>query len=597
MKTDTVCVFAPSETDRMGISPAATQLPYADIGGTLRRRGLYVNQYGPPGLSAAMGVGGTGADHTVVTWQGMPLNAPAAGSVDLSRIPAYFFDQVELREWPAAGLSIALPDGAVDAGRMGLEVAGNSLQNLWMGGQAVGERGRYRHDTRFFFQQCRNEFTFRDDLRAGRPWVRQTHNNAGARGIMHRGQIRLGEASSLQANIWSQHARGEIPLTMGSSLPAQAEQEDGFTRVHLNWQYRKGRFSHTLSGGLWSEGWHYRSAGGDADAAANARMKTHQGYVRSETAYVSPRWKAYAMVEPGSVQVVSDNYRGGGVRVPRARYVAELSRRSEGHALGIRTGGEWRERQHANTTGLYYRYQGHGRLAGLDFRAAASIHCRLPDFNELYWWPGGTSLLQAEKARSVSLSLRWLWSLSERWQLECLGKFTRRAADNFIQWLPSEGQFWSPRNIRKLHSWNAETGVSAEYRGHCTSRWQLTWALSEARVRHGEAGTAWAQAWYTPRHVVSGAHEVAVGRWNFQYALYYCAARYFDFFNTLPAYTTIDTQVSYRWENEKCSVAFLLSVSNLTHTQYQSVRAFAMPGRVIGTGISIQFKQTQKVSS
>ncbi len=595
LKTDTVCVVASVEADRLGIAQTATQWPYNDISSALRRRGMYINQYGPPGLSAAMGIGGTGADHVAVTWQGMPVNAPAAGSADVSRIPAFFFDHVELREWPAAGLTIALPDGPAHTGRTGLEAGGNSLQNLWIGGQAGGERGGYRHDTRFFYQHCNNDFAYRDDLRAGRPWIRQTHNNALSRGIMHRGQLDLGERAALQVSLWSQHARAEIPLPMGTSLPAQARQEDGFTRVHLSWQQRYGRFSHTLSGGLWSDGWHYRSAGADAVAEIDSRMKTRQGYVRSETEYLSPRWQASLMVEPGAVQIITDNYSGGGTGVSRSRYAVGVSRRAGGHTAGVRTGGEWRDRLHANTTGFYYRYQAHSRMTGLDVLAAASAHSRLPDFNELYWRPGGNETLQPEQARSLSLSLRWLRSLSARWQWEWLGKFTRRTADNFIQWLPAEGLSWSPRNIRKLQSWNAEAGLVLEYRRRLTSRWQVTWALADARVSQGEGAASWSQAWYTPRHVLSGAHEVAFGRWNFQYALYYCAARYYDFINTLPAYTTVDTQVSYRWENDRYALSFLLSVSNLSNTQYQSVRAYAMPGRVIGTGISIQYKHPNKI--
>lgn len=56
---------------------------------------VFIKSYGR-GTMATVSLRGTGASHTRVTWNGMRMNSPLFGMMDLSYIPSYFIDGAAL---------------------------------------------------------------------------------------------------------------------------------------------------------------------------------------------------------------------------------------------------------------------------------------------------------------------------------------------------------------------------------------------------------------------------------------------------------------------------------------------------------------------
>ncbi|MFM7769602.1 MAG: TonB-dependent receptor [Bacteroidota bacterium] len=71
------------------------------LGDLLSKQGfILVNQYGAEGSVNAARIAGMPADYVTVEWNGVKLNSPSLGMADLSLIPGFFIDDVQISDRP-----------------------------------------------------------------------------------------------------------------------------------------------------------------------------------------------------------------------------------------------------------------------------------------------------------------------------------------------------------------------------------------------------------------------------------------------------------------------------------------------------------------
>ncbi|MDD2491720.1 MAG: Plug domain-containing protein, partial [Bacteroidales bacterium] len=145
----------------------------------------YIKEYGR-GMNAFLSIRGTSSSHTTIDWNGQNMSLPTMGQADLSHIPLYFFDAMDIH---IGGGSALYGDGSI-GGTVKLKTGAK-----WISGQSgdisltLGSFGSiftgatYRYsgaavDSRssVLFNRALNNYTFENNTKPGRP--RERLNNS-----------------------------------------------------------------------------------------------------------------------------------------------------------------------------------------------------------------------------------------------------------------------------------------------------------------------------------------------------------------------------------------------------------------------------------
>lgn len=132
---------------------------------------VFVKSHGR-GTTATVSLRGTGASHTRVTWNGMRMNSPMFGTVDLSYIPSYFIDGAALYNGASSvgvvggglGGAIVLDTRPSDTEGFGMKyiqgVASYATCDEYLSLSYGGRR--VRSETSVLLTSSRNDFTYRN---------------------------------------------------------------------------------------------------------------------------------------------------------------------------------------------------------------------------------------------------------------------------------------------------------------------------------------------------------------------------------------------------------------------------------------------------
>lgn len=108
-KLDSVIIRTPfkrsaTENKRFGIGTKLVAVPQESLAKMQmssladfiqKENAAYLKEYGR-GMGAYISVRGTSASHTTIAWNGQSLSVPTMGQTDLSHIPLYFFDAMDI---------------------------------------------------------------------------------------------------------------------------------------------------------------------------------------------------------------------------------------------------------------------------------------------------------------------------------------------------------------------------------------------------------------------------------------------------------------------------------------------------------------------
>jgi iron complex outermembrane receptor protein len=230
------------------------------------------------------------------------------------------------------------------------------------------------------------------------------------------------------------------------------------------------------------------------------------------------------------------------------------------------------------------------RKAGLKLHFNAYRNYRYPTLNDRYWAEGGNPNLDQEKAWGVEGGINWQKDI-KGWKLEADATAYRMWVDNWILWQPSAFGYWSPVNVRKVHS----TGVEARLR--LERRWDRWFLLFRANYQYniptvaasntGSDASAGKDLIYSPRHIANATVKVSYRGIYINYTQFYTGSRYStsDNLGKLPAYTTGDITIGKNVKKILKGLDIYLNIANLWNAEYQNFAWRPMPGRAYYAGI------------
>lgn len=557
-----------------------------------QKSGIYIKSYGLGSLATTAMRGG-GAAQTAVVWNGLPLQGPMLGLVDLSLVPLLFVDNAAVQygsngaAWGSGAVGGAIlldnasgvPDGC--SAEVGAGVGSFGWQQQTLALRYGG--GRLGSTTRLFREQADNDFTFR--ARPDLPERRQQHAALHQQGVLQEFFWRAGPKQTLTLRTWLQHTAREIPPTTVQNA-SQATQNDGFARTALHWK---------RAGKTWI--WQARAA----YFAEKIRYSDPTIRLMSDSRFGIWTGEVEADWAPGARTRLQGALTQTHARANTPAYgEARAQHRTALFTAFSRTGKRWRaqldNRLEVADGALVPPTPSLGgawdALPYLTLKARVARSYRLPTLNDRYWRPGGNPDLLPEDAwsREAGVLLRrqrgpWRFAYS-------LTGYDRRLR-NSILWAQQTGQpFFSPQNIAEVHSRGLEQrfdvartlqgGQVSIAGGHDLARSTNERAIARPMIA---AGT---QLFYVPLHRAYA--EIAVRHKALQVgAQQQFTSGVIGLNEPVPAFTTGSLHLQYTGAVGSYSGRMFARMENLWDASYQVIERRPMPGRHFRIGISVGY--------
>jgi iron complex outermembrane receptor protein len=223
------------------------------------------------------------------------------------------------------------------------------------------------------------------------------------------------------------------------------------------------------------------------------------------------------------------------------------------------------------------------------FSVSGSVKSRMPSANDLYWIQGGNPELLSEQAKWIQFK----WHNEITLQMERALQFQVNAktgnVSNWIQWVPMPENIWMASNYKSVSMNQIEGVVSMKskfFRGviNVTARAELTHTTA---VNSGSLDAF--DIIYTPRLRQSSSLQYTQEGWSVLLSNAFISSRFTDEGNTsfyaLPSFNLLNASLNKDWQFNKNQIVLQFEIQNITNTQYQWIRGYALPGRVYSIGI------------
>jgi iron complex outermembrane receptor protein len=303
-----------------------------------------------------------------------------------------------------------------------------------------------------------------------------------------------------------------------------------------------------------------------------------------------------------AVRVMNTNYTDGRLDKPWSQYALQLRYLKGKHDWESSASYEQRFGSSGWSSSTGYRYYAivNSSQSFSPFISLARRY-RLPDMNELFWSPGGNPNLKPELGYHARMGLVAFLGKDKRtrWRLEPT-IFVSRVND-WIQWVPQDNGVWSPVNFLKVQSQGAEMYVQCEKltRNDRTNyRFETRWTINDVVELDSMAMQLERRMIYSPRligyqgaSIQRGIHSATVG-------YRFVSERFTDEANTphraLNAYGLCNVWYAVNFKKRDFEFDVTAGVDNIFNSAYETIRAYAMPGRVWRLGLTCSFIQKQK---
>jgi vitamin B12 transporter len=547
-----------------------------------RRSGLFVRQYGP-GMIASLTMRGTSAGHNAFFWNGLPINSPSLGQMDLSLLPLSGVDRVQIHMGgsganygtDAIGGAIHLSSdvmggtGWMAEASTGVGSFGLNRQEIQIGfsNSQVGSRSR------FYRLQAPNRYPFHNMGKIGLPVEIQEHAGVNQKGLMQDLVWRVGVNSQLSSSFWWNTAHRDVQPVMGSN--STDVQSDQSTRWVLDFnRTTENRHLNLKAGWVRDEMVFNRSdvnitnqflLAGELDWSLGSRLEFKSG---SRATYILGKLSTYEATDNRIEIYQAVNFN------PSPDWVVSVNLRQlvfEGEfaPFSPSVGIDW----------SLLQQKGH-QLTG---KVAGARSFKVPTLNDRYWVPGGNPDLKSENALSGELGFLYRYTDSKNaWETRV--SYYDMQVDNWILWLPGD-VYWSPRNVRKVSS----HGVDLFFSGHRQSgKWKTglsgSLSLNQAVILRSDGNNIHEIGKILPYTPGTKAQlGLDVHRESLQFFIngHRIGDRFVSIDNQsgLAAYQLFDAGWRYERAFNRQIVSLGFQVNNFLNTRYEVLRLRPMPGR------------------
>lgn len=563
---------------------------------------VFIKSYGSGSLSTPS-FRGTSAHHTQVEWNGISLNSPMLGEMDLSQISVAQFDGIEIL-YGAAGISsssgafggiinlVSSPDWSNKLNvSLSQSFASFNTYNTALN-TIVGNR-KIQSITKANFGTSVNDFPFQTDTGDE---VRQVNSAYQNFGISEEVFAQIKNNHLFSAKIWYNYSYREIPpLTTNYREDYYENIEDESIRSIAEWKYIRSKYNLSLRSALVGQDMRYRAEGIDS------RHRSDSWINRLRFSWTgTPKWMIRPGIDFNLDWVTSDAYSDKKSRKVFGLFTEFVYDPDPGLKFSL----VLREDQ---VDGLLMpfvfalggQYRPFKEIP-LSFSANLSRNYRMPTLNDLYWDIYGNQDLQPEQSYMAEGGVVFN-HLSENKKVFIESELTGYYSMiyDMILWTPSDSNssIWKPANLKQVEARGLEAGLNMQFRirkveinfksSYNFCRSTNVKALSENDQSAGK------QLIYTPIHTFNATLS---GGWKGYYlnlVNIYTGLRYTNTDNSrkMPGYYLANIFLGKNISLEKFVISLQAEINNLFNLDYQSIANRAMPGRNYGITVRGTFKK------
>ena len=552
------------------------------------RTPIFLKTYGPSGIATPT-FRGTSATHTAVLWNGLNISSPSLGQSDFATLPLNSLGEVAVQHG-AAGATYG-------SGAIGGAVLLNSptLNEPGFGAelqQEIGSFGRYFSSIGAKYGSekisvgmsgyrltAENDFPYRDYGSFGAPTRRQEQARVEQHGFTQDVVWQLSENTRLALHGWYTFADREVPPVLGAAN-TNAQQLDKNLRLMANFG-QDSRWGQTSVKAAWFSDYLRFT---DNSNHSVTDINTYQ--LQAEQTYTyARRWSLRGGV---NLQHFAADVQGYGGQVMEDRAAAFLLFRFDptrrlNLSLNLRQAFvKGYNPTPAPTLGANWLMleQGHHRLY---LKGNVSGSYRVPTLNERFWQPGGNPDIIPEQGWNYETGLRHVYSHGTV-MIETEASLYRMLVDNWVQWMPMESGYWTPRNLQKVRSQGIELSSRASQRlgeFDVAATAGYTYTSSEQVKAYEGPEELHFQLAHVPLHKAQAGTDVKFRSWAFFGNVTYNGLRYTNNSSTssMPAYTLLSLALNKRFEIGRYKLSASLRTDNATNADYHVMENMPMPPR------------------
>ena len=562
----------------------AQQAPMHDLGRFLNTAsGIFIKSFGGSGI-ATSSIRGSSAEQTLLLWNGVPIQSPMLGQVDLSLIQPGLMDKVGLirgghsSKWGSAAIGgVITLDNSLDwseGHRAGLSMHVGSFG--LRSGMFLMDLGKGNWSARTRINHHQSENDFRISRGQGHPQEKLKHAAKRQQDIMQSFGLRLDNRTTLTADVWYQESDREIPPTLVQNTSV-ATFADKALRSLLKLQHQ-----------------------GD------------KGIYWFRASYISEDQKFYDLLESNnkfqSVFLETEHQKQGnqGLIIWGLSYLHNAASTNS----YVRT-------QTEDRLSFFTNYQIPGRRIDVNFSVRQTLidgslspllpsasailelsknetislkinrNFRVPTLNNRYWQPGGNPELEEEKGWSQEIAFS---TRRKRLSFDLIG--FNRNIENWILWAFNPGDnFVSAQNVARVWSRGIESRITIQ-----TQVWGglLTQKIGYDFIRstNQSSNTLYdknQQLFYTPKNKFLVTFRFHKRAFDFRYE-HAIVGKYDGINESLPGNDLGSLHTSYQWPCKDSMIRIFFSLENIWNQSYQVIERRPMPGTHYTFGSKINLK-------
>lgn len=529
------------------------------------------------GMISSPSIRGTSAAQTAILWNGINVNSPLNGQVDLNNWVGHHNGSLVLR--PGGG-SVLFGSGAI-GGTLHLDndlpfdrklqsdllVSYGSFESRRISLRQKGGKRKLSLNWGVTYQDSENDYTFPDtdqqnengqfdnlswSVNAGRKWK-----------------------SGMELKLFHQGYRGNRNLSGTLLAPSNDRYTDAFTRTQFALERRSDGYDWIVRAAhLFEEYSFFESPDGPALGwgSSHVVLGRYEGTLKGSNF----SWQHF-------VQGQQLYGRGGNIDAETRTELALSSLfQITASKSWIFIGSIRKDFSTAFESPWLFTIQWNGRMGkALNMKGNLGRNFRAPTFNDLFWTPGGNPELIPEQSVQWEVGLNGKVLKAIRWETTAFWIRTR----DLIRWLPGTNQLWSPENVDQV--WIQ--GVEASLQGRLiqSRRHGLTGMLSYGYIR-AEDRRSGNPLSFTPEHQVRARLDWKWGRTGIYLRYLYTGPVRTTGNRTLSQWNRLDAGL--RWKpSQKTGLDYELAIHlrNIFNEPYQLVPFRPMPGRNLTTQLLI----------
>ena len=582
---------------------------------------VFVKSSGRASLATAS-VRGTAPSHTAVSWNGISLDSPMLGMVDLSMIPSYFVDGGEVFLGATSvgvtggGLGGAVVLSTNSKPKEGLQV--QYIQNLASYAThdeylrlSVGRNG-VSSTTRVLFSSSDNDFPYINRDKVGHPLEQNKSCDYNDFHLLEELSWQSPRTGLWSMKVWYTDSHRGVPklsVDFRDDDLTKAWQDERSLRAIGEWSNHYGGLRLRSRVGYNQSGMNYvyqfSKGGGMTQRGVDATSLTQHIFATSNAEWsigndlmlaANIGANRYVVDSHDVAPLVPTGYRA--TRYELSTFVSARWKPTEWLGVAANLREEWRNGVASPLIPAFFVDVTLLPEAGLRLSGSVARNYHHPTLNDLYYVPGGNPNLLPEEGTTFDLGLE-AGVDNEVFSLN--GKVTGfySAVSNWILWNPTVKGFWTPENLASVVSQGVEARISGEVR--LADGWRISesalWTMTESTDATPDSPHYGNQLPYIPRHSLAATTKVMWRKWSLVHQWHFTDRRQTNYSGShlrgsyVEAYHLHNLSLERSLTLSELNFKVRFEVNNLLNTEYQSILSRPMPPRNYAICLEVDFNR------